>query len=238
MSYIKCHWYCNQIDTKHVAQRTQRKHTHTTHTHTHTHTRRCTDRILLKSERDPKRGGVEKEQESRGWRGGRVVVAVFIDNKWWDALVSARPTEPDDRRAAERSCDRITHSGALWEVPLSNREGRTERERERERERGTSGEAERVGGEGNRGGRKLPMNPTVPIALFQLSCIQTNFFFTLHLGGRASLPLFGRWPQLPDAVTTLFRNPTEQKPLSRQHRRKRWQLRRCAFFYERWHFPM
>ena len=117
-------------------------------------------------------GGVwgEKEQERRGGRGGRVVVAVFIDNKWWDALVSARPTEPDDRRAAERSCDRITHSGALWEVPLSNTEGG------RERERGTSGEAERVGGEGNRGGRKLPMNPAVPIALFQLSCIQTNFF--------------------------------------------------------------
>ena len=40
----------------------------------------------MKSERDPQKGGRgggvrEKEQESRGWRGGRVVVAVFIDNK-------------------------------------------------------------------------------------------------------------------------------------------------------------
>ena len=145
-------------------------YTHTVKTYTHTKMHR---QDPFEEWEGPAKGGGgvrEKEQESRGWRGGRVVVAVFIDNKWWDALVSARPTEPDDRRAAERSCDRITHSGALWEVPLSNTEGG------RERERGTSGEAERVGGEGNRGGRKLPMNPAVPIALFQLSCIQTNFF--------------------------------------------------------------
>lgn len=69
-----------------------------------------------------------------GWGsgGGWRVVAVFLDNKWWDALVSARPTEPDDRRAAKRSCDHITHFGALWEGPLSNRKGSEEQEEKEE----------------------------------------------------------------------------------------------------------
>lgn len=30
------------------------------------------------------------------------LVVVFIDNKCWGALISARSTGPDDRRAAER----------------------------------------------------------------------------------------------------------------------------------------
>lgn len=140
-----------------------------------------------------------------GYGGGWRVVAVFLDNKWWDALVSARPTEPDDRRAAKRSCDHITHFGALWEGPLSSRKG----VRSKRRRRGW-----------------LPMNPAVPVALFQLSCIQTNFFFFsffFFLMGRASLPLFGHWPQLVNAFTTLFHNPIEQK-LPRQQSNKSWQL--------------
>lgn len=40
--------------------------------------------------------------EKRGWRDERRREhgGVFIDNKWCDALVSAWPTEPDDRHAA------------------------------------------------------------------------------------------------------------------------------------------
>ena len=106
-------------------------------------------------------GGREKEQESRGWRGGRGGVAVVIDNKWWDALVSARPTEPDDRRAAERSCDRITHSGALWEVPLSNTEGGREREREAQVARQRESEEK-----GTEGGENYPWTLQCPLPYF------------------------------------------------------------------------
>lgn len=41
---------------------------------------------------------VGEEAEKRGWR--RDHGGIFIDNKRWDALVSAWPTEPDDRHAA------------------------------------------------------------------------------------------------------------------------------------------
>lgn len=46
------------------------------------------------------------------------VVVVFIDNKCWGALISARSTGADDRSAAEGSCDRITRWIALLEDPL------------------------------------------------------------------------------------------------------------------------
>lgn len=55
-------------------------------------------------------------------------------------------------------------------------------------------ERQRQIGERNRGRARLPMNPVVPVALFHLCCIQTNFFFFFlfhsSFGVRASLPLF------------------------------------------------
>lgn len=162
-------------------------------------------------------GGVEgfweKEQGKRGRRGGCSVVAVFIDNKWWDALVSARPTEPDDRHAAKRSCDRITHSVALQEGLLSK--GGKHKWRGRGEE-----------GRGTEGGRDYPWTPSRPLPSFIYAVYKQTFFFLFHssFGVRASLPLFfGHWPQLVRALTMPFHNPAEQKPFqTRKH--KRWQL--------------
>ena len=105
--------------------------------------------------------------------------------------------------AANRSCDRITHSGALWEGPLSKGEGARvgggEREAEVEKHRRE-----------HRRRKNYPWTLQCPLPLFQLSCIHF-FFFAIYLGGCAFLPLFERWPQWYDAAITLFHNLIEQK---------------------------
>lgn len=116
----------------------------------------------------------ERSGEERMEGGGRGrVVAVFIDNKWWDALVSVRPTEPDDRRAAKRSCDRITHSGTLWEGPLSNRERKGSK-------RGREGEKKReLEDQGMEGEKNYPWTLQCLLPYFN-SLVYKQTFFTLH----------------------------------------------------------
>lgn len=104
--------------------------------------------------------------------GGETVEEVFIDNKWWDALVSAWPSEPDDRHAAE------SHVTALLiRAPHERAHRATEGRRRRRKEEGHKRRGREGGG-------------WVPSALFQLSCIQTRFFHSF--GGRARLPFFRR----------------------------------------------
>lgn len=118
-AYIKCRWFCMHFNATHTSET---MHVLAQNTHTETHTNAQAGSFWRV--RGTEKGGERKRRRREdGGREGRRVVAVFIDNKWWDALVSAWPTEPDDRHAAKRSCDRITHSGALREGLLSNSEG-------------------------------------------------------------------------------------------------------------------
>lgn len=97
---------------------------------------------------------------------------VFIDNKRWDALVSAWPSEPDDRHAAE------SHVTALLiRAPRERAHRATERRRRGRKEEGHK----RRGREGG---------PGFPAPSFNLAVYKHTFFHSF--GGRASLPLFRR----------------------------------------------